>query len=159
MGQTANIYVGAYLIIKNKKVTAYTKKTYCKNHPDLLLFREEEFCPKCGEPLRVLNEPKEEFTNLYRLLEDTEFEYNFTIPEYLFGDNDDHEMQLLLSENSECSIRGDLEYGGFMEIASDMPEKFLENFKTIHKNLLEFLKEKTESVKIEFGVVNYYSYS
>jgi len=151
------IYEGAYLIVKNKKITTYSENVVCNKHPKLSFKEGELFCNKCGKRLTILSIPKEKFTDIYELLDETEFEDSFTIPDYLFGINDDHEMQILLSNNSECWVKGDWEYSSFVEITSDMPEKFIENFKTIHKKVLKFLEDKTESMKIEFGVVNHYS--
>lgn len=153
MGVDYNTYIGAYLVVKSKKITTHTKTIHCKNHPKRV-FEEEGFCPECGDPLVILSIPKQDFADIYRLLDETEFEDDFYITEYMFGDND-NEMGLLISENQKCSVNADLEYCRFEEITNDMPQEFIENFKAIHKNALEFLKEKTESMEVEFGVVNY----
>lgn len=157
MGMSLNIHIGAYLIIKPQVLIEDPGPKICKNHLKQCFGIDEKYCSTCGSEL--LNTTKTRVANFYDLVPE-EYEDLVTNihPESM---NEKDKSRFIIIGNQYFNetpdyIKNELEYGGQVEITSDMAQRFINNFLQNYRKVIDILKEDAESVEVKFGVLTYY---
>lgn len=137
----SDIYCGPYLVINFKPVKEIARVKQCPNgHQG----SRGDYCFICGSKYTILNKETEKPGNLFNIIEESEHEDDFYMPEYVCGQGNNN---VIVPNNSEYYVEIQI-----IELNGQVISEVIKKFKDEYKKQISFIKKKVDSVEIKFGV-------
>lgn len=144
------VYIGPYIILERKMITTEHE---IKVDPSNGVEVQWNFNPKDGTPSKLTKIQKFSygFVN-YDICDRGDLDEDmFSFPEYWAGNNKTHELAIINKDKYNLARYFDRYDHKIIEYESIIPN--LDSFRELYSKYIEFFTEKSESVKIGFGIV------
>jgi len=157
MGISNEFFVGVYLLAKVKPETFVERKgsRFCPKNKKHIVRHDAKYCPTCGT--QTSRKTSKKIPYLYELLEGHEREEDLVEPFTMDDFSDTHMLMIgnLVSNN----LPTDIDFDDYKptEITPELIDLYIKNFKEVYAEVIEVLRERTESIEIKFGALSYWS--
>jgi len=152
------IYIGAFIVFETKELVEESKERVCIKHKNLRVKdSDSKFCNLCGSKLSYKS-PELRKIRWYEILPE-----NFNHFLHWIKDEEDESINKFFIISNRYNkaypdrIEHDMPHEIYVEIDSEMQNKFIQNFKKNHNRIISFLKDRSDKMEIKFGVVTDYS--
>jgi hypothetical protein len=168
MGLYQSIYVGPYLIAKNKQIDSYTESKICQSPSCKGQAVSYPFCQNCGEKPELVRTPVKKKLTAYNVIHDhdesmTDFSKCF-IDKIYFVEGGPKNASIGIPNNDEgrskdtikkCSIESDHGVSGGYPLDGIDQEADMNWFKDKFKDLISILSESLgpDSIEYKWGIV------